>query len=82
VQQRFSATIQPSDEELAAYYRVHADEFTRAGVLAPYNEVREDVRNRFVSERRSMLVREWLAGLRRRANIQQLYFGTATAGRT
>jgi hypothetical protein len=82
LQQRFSATIQPSDEELAAYYRVHADEFTRAGVLAPYNEVREEVRNRFVSERHSMLVREWLAGLRRRANIQQLYFGSATAGRT
>ena len=82
LQQRFSATIQPSDEELAAFYRVRAEEFTKAGVLLPYSEVRDEVRNRFVSERRSTLVREWLAGLRRRANITQLYLGTTSpAGR-
>jgi hypothetical protein len=83
VQQRFTATIQPTDDELAAYYRVLADRFTKGGVLAPYAEVREEVRNQFVTERRTTLVREWLSGLRRRANIQQLYFGTtAAAGRT
>ena len=80
LQQRFNATIQPTDDELAAYYRVHADQFTKGGVLAAYTDVREEVRSRFVSERRGTLVREWLAGLRRRANIQQLYFGTTTAG--
>jgi hypothetical protein len=77
LQQRFAATIQPSDEELAAYYRVRAEDFTRGGVLPPYSDVREDVRNRFVSERRSTLVREWLASLRRRANIVTVYFGAA-----
>lgn len=81
LQQRFTATIQPGDDELAAYYRLHADEYTRGGVLAPYAEVREEVRNRFVSERRAALVREWLSGLRRRANIAQLYFGTTPPGR-
>lgn len=81
LQQRFAATIQPSDEELAAYYRVRADEFKRGEVLPPYSEVREEVRNRFVNERRSTLVREWLTGLRRRANITQLYFGATPAGR-
>lgn len=81
LQQRFTATIQPSDDELAAYYRLHADEYIRGGVLAPYAEVREQVRNRFVSERRASLVREWLSGLRRRANIAQLYFGTTPPGR-
>ena len=82
LQQRFNATIQPTDDELAAFYRIHADGFSKDGVLAPYADVREKVRSGFVSERRSVLVREWLAGLRRRANIQQLYFGTtSTAGR-
>lgn len=82
LQQRFTATIQPSDDELAAYYRVHANEYSRGGAPVPYAEVREEVRNRFVSERRAALVREWLSGLRRRANISQLYFGqTAPAGR-
>ena len=76
LQQRFAATIQPTDEELAAYYRIRADEYTRGGVLAPFADVRDEVRNRFVRERRATLVREWLAGLRRRANIAQLYFGT------
>lgn len=80
LQQRFTATIQPSDDELAAYYRLHADEYIRGGVLALYAEVREEVRSRFVSERRASLVREWLSGLRRRANIAQLYFGTTPPG--
>jgi hypothetical protein len=79
LQQRFNATIQPTDDELAAYYRIHADQFSKDGVLAPYADVRDEVRRRFVNERRSVLVREWLAGLRRRANIQQLYFGTVSA---
>lgn len=81
LQQRFTATIQPSDDELAAYFRLHADEYIRGGVLAPYAEVREEVRNRLVRERRASLVREWLSGLRRRANIAQLYFGTTPPGR-
>lgn len=76
LQQRFNATIQPTDDELAAYYRIHSDQFTKDGVLAPYANVAGEVRARFVSERRSALVSEWLSGLRRRANIQQLYFGT------
>ena len=82
LQQRFTATIQPSDEELAAYYRLRADEYTRGGVLAPFAEVRDEVRNRFVRERRATLVRDWLVGLRRRANIAQLYLGnTAPTGK-
>jgi hypothetical protein len=83
LQQRFNATIQPTNDELAAYYRIHSDRFTKDGVLAPFASVTEEVRAMFVSERRSILVREWLAGLRRRANIQQLYFATnASAGST
>jgi peptidyl-prolyl cis-trans isomerase SurA len=77
LRQRFEATIQPTDDEVAAYYRLHADEFTRGGSVAPYSAIRDEVRNRFIAERRANLVRDWLAGLRRRANIQQLYLATA-----
>ena len=73
LQQRFSAAIQPTDDEIAGYYRLHADEYTREGKLAQYADVRAAVRARFIEERRDVLVREWLAGLRRRADIVDLY---------
>ena len=73
LQQRFTATIQPADDEIAGYYRLHAEEYTRAGKLAPYPDVRADVRARLVEQRRDVLVRDWLAGLRRRADIVDLY---------
>ena len=73
LQQRFTATLQPADDEIAGYYRLHADDFTRDGKLPPYAEVRADARARLIEERRAVLVREWLAGLRRRADIVDLY---------
>ena len=77
VQQRFTAPIQPSDDEIAAYYRLHATDFTKQGVLAPYAEVRNQVRAQMVQERRETLVRDWLAGLRKRANLLVLYLPAA-----
>jgi hypothetical protein len=71
--QRFTASIQPREEDLVQYYREHAAAFTRDGVARPFDEVRAEVRARFVAERRDTLVREWLEGLRRRANITTLY---------
>jgi peptidyl-prolyl cis-trans isomerase SurA len=77
LQQRFTAAIQPSDDEIAAYYRLHANDFTKGGVLAPYAEVRNQVRAQLVEERRAALVRDWLSGLRRRANLLLLYLPAA-----
>ena len=80
LQQRFTATIQPSDEEIVGYYRLNADEFTRGGALAPFEAVRNEVRDRLVDERRRALVEEWLAGLRRRADVVDLYLGKPADG--
>jgi hypothetical protein len=77
LQQRFTAAIQPSDDEIAAYYRRRADDFSKGGVLPPYADVRNQVRAQLVAERRAALVRDWLAGLRRRANLQMLYLPAA-----
>lgn len=79
LQQRFTASIQPTDDELAAYYRLNAASFARGGTQPPFPDVRNEVRTKLIEERRSALVREWLQGLRRRANIVTLYFGPSTA---
>lgn len=73
LQQRFNAAVQPGEDEIAEYYRLRAAEFTRNGAVAPYSEARNDVRERLIDERRSALVTDWLAGLRRRANIVDLF---------
>lgn len=76
--QRFTASIQPSDDEIAAYYRLHAEAFTRDGKLAPYADARNEARAALIEERRAALVRDWLAGLRRRADIVELYLTRPT----
>ena len=73
LQQRFGGAVTPADEEIAQYYRTHARDFTRGGVLRPFVEVREEALQALLAERRALLIREWLTGLRRRAEISVLY---------
>ena len=75
VQQRFGAGYRPSDEELVSYYRSHEAEFTRDGRLRPFDEVREAARGALLAERQAASVREWLASLRRRTEVNVLYLG-------
>jgi hypothetical protein len=69
LQQRFGASYQPSEEEVVRYFRTHESDFSRNGLLLPYAEVRDAVRQRLAAERMSVLVRDWVAGLRRRADV-------------
>lgn len=71
-QERFGYAMQPSEEETLAYYRANPAPFTAGGVLRSFDDARADARAALLAERRSQLVREWLAGLRRRANISVL----------
>jgi peptidyl-prolyl cis-trans isomerase SurA len=71
LQQRFGA-IQPTDVEMREYYREHAAEFSQGGVLRPFEEAREVVKAALVAERRALTIRDWLADLRRRANVNVL----------
>jgi hypothetical protein len=73
LQQRFGAALGPTDDEVAEYDRTHGSDFTAAGVLRPFTEVREAARAALVAERRTTLLRDWLAGLRRRADVNVLY---------
>lgn len=72
LQQRFGASSQPGEEELLRYYRAHEAEFTKSGVLQPFAAVRDEVRRRLVEERAESLVRDWVAGLRRRGDVTVL----------
>jgi hypothetical protein len=73
LQQRFGSGLTAADEEIAQYYRTHEADFTRGGTLRPFAEVREEALQALLAERRSLLIRDWVAGLRRRAEVSVLY---------
>ena len=73
LRQRFSFGVEPTEDDVVRYYRAHADDFRRDGRLLPFDDVRTTARERLVAERREMLIREWIDGLRRRGNIARLY---------
>ena len=70
--QRFRA-VQSTDAEVEAYYRSHPELFTRGGVQLPFVEVRAEAQQRLGGERRRQLIDDWVADLRRRAEINVLY---------
>ncbi|PWT86865.1 MAG: hypothetical protein C5B57_00305 [Blastocatellia bacterium] len=74
VEQRF-AVSPPSDDEVTLHYREHLQAFTQGGRVMPFEAVRADVIRRLEESRRATLVREWVSGLRKRANITDLYVG-------
>ncbi len=67
--QRFGPTVQLSEEEVLQYYRMHPDEFTRAGRLMPFGEAGDLARERASGERRAAAVTQWMRDLRARADI-------------
>lgn len=69
LEQRFGSTVQASDEDAAAYYRTHPDEFTVGGVLQPYQAVAADARARASAARRQAAIEHWMADLRARADV-------------
>jgi hypothetical protein len=69
--QRFPVA-EPTDDDVLAFYRDQQGRFVRQGALAPLEQVREDVVQGIVAERRQMRIDDWIAGLRRRALIVDL----------
>ena len=69
--QRFGA-MQPSDDEVQQYYRDHQASFMRNGTLRPLDDVRDVVRAELMANQRATMIKDWTAGLRRRATINVL----------
>lgn len=63
----------PSEEELGQYYRDHPQAFTRQGSLVPFEAAHADVVRLATDDRRRTLIADWVAGLRRRAEVTMLY---------
>ena len=70
--QRFTVAS-PTEEEVGRYYREHPQEFSRNGAIIPFDQARQNVVQAIRTERRRMLVDDWVAGLRRRAEIVDMY---------
>ena len=66
VDQRFGTSAQAGTQEARDYYDRHREEFTRNGVLAPFESVEADARRLASAERRRAAVGQWLQGLRAR----------------
>jgi hypothetical protein len=70
--QRFAVPV-PSDEDVRRYYRDHLPAFTREGEVPPLEAARPQIVEAILAEQRKTLVNEWIAGLRRRGDITDLY---------
>lgn len=70
VEQRFGAPGPPSADEVRRYYTDHPAEFTRAGRLAPFDEVRAQAQERVAAARQRTLVVQWLDRLRRGTHVE------------
>jgi hypothetical protein len=73
LRQRFASTFQATDQEVVRYYQDHQADFTVAGRVLPFNDVREHARQAVIEQRRVAAIREWMAGLRRRTEVNVLY---------
>lgn len=70
--QRFTVPL-PAEEELGRFYRERPAVFARNGRPVPFEAARSDVLQAFLAARRTALVDDWVAGLRRRADVTDLY---------
>ena len=63
----------PGDVELGRYYREHPQMFMRDRQPMSFEDARAEIARVLIEEQRSALIAGWVAGLRRRADIVDLY---------
>ena len=69
IAQRFGTSVQVTEDEARRYYEEHPAEFTRDGVLMPFEEVEALARQRGSAERLGMTINQWVKDLRTRAEV-------------
>jgi hypothetical protein len=72
--QRFTAPA-PTEADVLAFRAENPERFRRNGADLPLDDIRAGIVNELTGERRSELIDEWLAGLRRRVPILDLSDG-------
>ena len=73
LQERFSAVVQPTGEEIERYYSDHPSEFRRKDAVVPLETARQAIRDGLVRARRDEAIADWLSRLRRRADVRDFY---------
>ena len=69
VSERFGDANQLNESELKSYFSDNRELFTTPDGTVEFDEVSNVVRTRLWSERREVLVKDWLAGLTRRGEV-------------
>ena len=72
LEQRFTVPP-PTDAVVETYYRNHLGDFTRGGQLVPVDAARAEIATALIAARRATLIDDWVSGLRRRADVSNLY---------
>ncbi len=73
LRQRFGVA-EPTEDETVEYYVAHRPEFKSGGVQLSYDKAKSLARQRFMEDKRAALIEQWVARLRRRAEVTDLYF--------
>ena len=63
----------PNEDEVERYYQDHAAAFMHDRQLVPFAEARPAVVQALIAERRTATIDDWVGGLRRRADVTDLY---------
>ena len=66
---RFVSARQPTQDEVALYFREHADDFRVDGTPVPFDAVRDEARRRLSESLRQELIDDWIASLTARADV-------------
>ncbi len=66
---RFPSARQPTEDEVAAYFLEHIEEFQTDGVPQSFEVARDDAQRRLSAQLRQELIDDWTAGLSRRADV-------------
>ena len=66
---RFVSARQPTEDEVAVYFRDHADEFLTNGVLPSFDAARGEARRRLSEGLRQERIDDWVASLAERADV-------------
>lgn len=69
---RFTAAAQPTRDQALTYFKAHEADFAVAGTVPAFATVEADVRRRVAAERRTFRIREWIDGLKQRAEIRRI----------
>lgn len=73
LRRRFESILPGTDEELRQHYAANKSRFTRDGRQLTMEEARDLVQDNLQESRRIQAIDAWLARLRRRADVNELY---------